>query len=118
MNRHDTSDDDKVSAPYTRALQQSAQAIDKPTQRALDNARNAALDSVTEPRRFSWPAPWIASGMVAATLVAAVVVLTPDRAAMPFPEDLELLTTDTELEMYENLEFALWLDKDPLHNDG
>lgn len=124
MNRNDEANDEKVAARYIQALQQAAQTVDDPTQRRLDKARRVALDQLTEPRgvaglrRFVWHAPWVSGGIAAAMLVAALVVLVPDRAMMPSPEDMELLTTDAELEMYENIEFAMWLDRNPLRDEG
>jgi len=97
-----------------RALRDSAEHLDGRTRSRLTQARHAAVAEIE--RRGSQRMRWLLPAGAAAAAVLAVVLLQ-GRIATPTPEtvatveDIELITAEDSLEMYENLEFYAWLDQ-------
>lgn len=103
-------------------LRDSADRLDAATQSRLNRARQSALDGFDRPGgRLRW--------MPAGVMTAAAVLLAvlwwqpaPDTAVVPLMTDdmvdFELLLDDGELEMYDELEFFVWLPEDELETIG
>lgn len=96
-------------------LDRSVEALDPATHARLAQARARALAPRSQP--IAW---WIpASGAVFATLLVALLLVGQPQ---PLPldngfsniADLELLTGDDNLELFEDLEFWRWLESKPL----
>lgn len=89
------------------------QVVDDSTRCALQAARIAALDGA--PRRLL--PRWVPATAFATLLVAVVAVVSFDLLRDPgFPDaevdDLALISSEDDFELYEDLEFYLWLDED------
>ncbi len=95
-----------------QALDQSLEELDAASLSRLTQMRHAALAADSRPPRQWWiPATGLAS---ACALVVAVNISLrePDRpASIQTPlSDLELLASNEDLEMLEELEFYAWLE--------
>jgi hypothetical protein len=99
-------------------LRRSADDIDGATASRLNRARQAALEQLPNRRRTSrWLVP--AFSTAAAGALAVGLWLNPgvDRdlptqgaSAALSADEMDLLLTDDNLEMFEDLEFYAWLD--------
>jgi len=109
---------DPATAQRVRAqLDQGAEQLNVYTVQRLARARAAALNGERAPRRVrSWWLPALG------TAVAAALVVSVTLRVMPQPEsvvadvatfDLELLTSNDDLELYQEMEFYAWLDDEP-----
>lgn len=91
-------------------LDNSADELEPSTVDALKQLRRQAL---SQPTRRLWQTPYPALAMAATVIIAvAVVVLNPatQPSDMSELEDLPMLTSDEELEFYQELDFYNWLD--------
>ncbi len=121
---HDTlgSADREFAARAGDRLRDSAERLDATTQSRLNRARQSALEELDRPTgRLRW-AP---AGVMATAAVLLAVWWwrpMPDIAVVPLMTDdmvdFELLLDDGELEMYDELEFFVWLPEDELENIG
>ena len=92
-------------------LNRGIEGLDPDTRQKLISMRNRALD-INENKRWlpEW-APLPIMGLLTAVLYLILVYVKP----APFPkpdtglEDLVVLTSADQLELYENLEFYNWL---------
>ena len=96
--------------------------LDDATLSRLAQARHRAVAAAGKPRRRWWaPWPrelpageWLVPAGAFASIVATAVALTimvgePGDGLARDVDDLEILTAGEEIELYENLEFYLWL---------
>ncbi|MFT5116380.1 MAG: hypothetical protein ACI8P9_005751 [Parasphingorhabdus sp.] len=95
--------------------------VDDKTLQGLKLARYRALDS--EQTRSNWKNNWLnwkpAAAMASVVVISITVWLSsnPSNQLQPVVESLteieniEMLSSTDELEMYQNLEFYLWLDE-------
>lgn len=97
-------------------LRDSAEHLDGHTRSRLTQARHAALAEIE--RHRSQRVRWLLPAGAAAAAVLAVFLLQGRIAVAPVTtepvaavEDIELMTAEDSLEMYENLEFYAWLDQ-------
>lgn len=85
-------------------------------ERDLHRARRKALDSLQKPRSYWQPVALVGA---MAMLVLAIINLQPARVkptAVPGAmEDMTILSSSDNLDMYENLDFYQWLDEEK-HN--
>lgn len=88
--------------------------LEDSTRQRLDAMRHAALAADTRPvfARFAWPAMALASFAIVAVTLSLVL-----RSAEPAVDDhaiesFEIMTSSDDLEMYQELEFYLWLDEE------
>lgn len=98
-----------------QALDQKTEQLDPDIQAKLSqmrrqvmaeaNGRSAAGNTFAKPKTFIW-AP--AGGMVAA-LLAVMLWYEPAVQHSPELDDFELLTSDADLEMLDDMEFVAWL---------
>jgi len=103
-------------------LRDSADRLDAATRSRLNRARQSALAEIDRP---SGRLRWAPAGMMTAAAVLLAVLWwrpAPDTAIVPLMTDdmadFELLLDDGELEMYDELEFFVWLPEDELENIG
>ena len=96
-------------------LDDSADNLDAATLSRLNRARQAALATRRKgPSRWAWSAA-LAGAMAAVFAVAiglhqrAVVPASP--AASLQPGDIDVMTSDDDLDLAENLDFYAWLGK-------
>jgi hypothetical protein len=107
-------------------LDESAAGLDAQTLSRLNRARQAALASV-RPRAQRWFIPTgLASACVLLLAVAAWHTYAPPGSvattlALPLTAaggDIDLVSSDDSLELYQNLEFYAWLDAQDQDSDG
>jgi hypothetical protein len=108
-------DDEAWIAASRQALDAGVDELDAATLSRLNRARQLALDAARKPRAPRWL--WGAAFATAASCALAVLVLKDPALPPPLPgddtlaaSDLDLLATDGELALYEDLEFYAWLD--------
>jgi len=93
------------------SLDEREAQIDTDTLRDLRLARHKALESLHKPRRLWQP---VALAAVAATVAVVVVSLQLRQPKLtvtpPGMEDMALLSTGDDLDLYENLDFYQWLE--------
>ncbi|HKE49801.1 MAG TPA: hypothetical protein VKB52_17175 [Rhodanobacteraceae bacterium] len=95
----------------TALLDRSAEDLDAATLSRLNRARQAALDERRRvPRRWIWSAAFAG----AAAAVFAVAIGLHRRVDAPAPQalqagDIDVLTNDDDVDLYENLDFYAWL---------
>ncbi len=106
---------ERFVAAARAALERRAEALDAETVARLADLRREALAQRRAPRRR-----WVEVAGVAAVAASALLVVSlwfsagnvqPPGLA-PLMEDLELLSTREDLELFEDLDFYLWLTAD------
>jgi hypothetical protein len=105
-------------------LRESAENLDGRTRSRLTQARHAALAELEsgKSQRIRWmlPAGAAAAGVLAVAMLSNRAPVTQIEAPAVV-EDIEIITAEDSLEMYENLEFYAWLDEvsdEELANDS
>ena len=103
-------DNDKLEQQSRQALNASVEEIDAATLSRIRQVRARALEKAGA-KSFNWFG--IATGAMATASVmvfAVMILLNNEPAVQPLPaEDIELITSLDELELYEDLEFYQWL---------
>jgi len=99
----------------TSTLDRGVEQLDGDTLNRLRRARLAATERVG--RRHLQPGWLITGGALASVLVAVFLSLQTGNKAVneSMLEDLALLSTDTKLELYRDLEFYDWLAQGEEH---
>jgi hypothetical protein len=105
----------KHSDPLVQKIKQTLdqQTLDVDTSRQLALARQKAL----QPGQPLWRLSYAIPALVMASLVAIAVMINqqlPDQSpsfAADAIDSLEILSSKDELEMFEDLEFYVWLDE-------
>ncbi len=99
-------------------LDDSADNLDAATLSRLNRARQAALAARRKgPGRWAWGAAF--AGAAAAVFAVAIALhrqgLPPAStpAASLQPADIDVLTSDDDLDLADNLDFYAWLEKQP-----
>jgi hypothetical protein len=110
--------EEKFLTEVRKTLDRSTESLDQETLRRLRSARFEALEGVGA-GRLSWFRlhRWItAGGLTTITVLALGISL---RLGSPVqnpplrqPGDLEILTSQDQLDLYKDLDFYRWLDKD------
>lgn len=96
-------------------LNQGTENLGNQTERRLEEIRAGALKASDEkPPRFSLPRRWVlAGGFALATLTAAGLFFWLNILTESLPlghiEDLEIITSQEQLDFYQNLDFYRWL---------
>lgn len=94
-------------------LDRAESSLDADTLRELRLARSRAMESLHKPRQLWQP---LGTAALAAAIAALAVSLHINQYAEVEPvskiEDISLLGTSDELELYENLEFYQWLESE------
>ena len=112
----------EFAARAGQRMRDSADRLDAAAQSRLNRARQSALNEIDRrTARLRW-AP--GGAMTAAAVLLAVFWLQPAPETPVVPlmtdeaADFELLLDEGELEMYDELEFFVWLPEDELENIG
>jgi type VI protein secretion system component VasF len=108
-------------------LEQETEHMDYATQLALRQAREKALaqvssaeDAVADTRGLSWGLPWkMMAGAAASIMIALTLwwqpIASENESITQEPAmyaDLDLLATEEPIELYQELDFYLWLDEE------
>lgn len=90
------------------------QELDKDIQQRLSNARYQALQQPQPSFSSRYATPMVAFASICALAIAITLSLTPVEKPTGIDniETFEIFTSNDSLEMYENLEFYLWLDEE------
>jgi len=115
-------DEAKLIERIREQLDAGVDKLDGATLSRLAKARRQAVAAASESRRRWWPpwpgehstGDWLVPAGAFASVVATAVALTimvaePGNGLAKEIDDLEMLTAGEEIELYENLEFYLWL---------
>ncbi len=111
-------DDSKLNNKIRTALDASVDNLDPNVSRRLQQARHAALETAAKPRMPFWQP---AGAFALASILLLSVLVWPDRETrqnMPEPAalaDMELITADDSLQLYEDLDFYQWLLESETH---
>lgn len=111
--------DEKLVKQAKEAFDQSVDGLDAATLSRLNRGRQAALAEAGRPGH-QW-LRWIpATGVAAAALLAVVTLQGPaDMDVISAPAtDLDILLSEENIEMIEELEFYSWLATQELEGDG
>ena len=117
-----TPHDDDWIARSTALLDRSADDLDAATLSRLNRARQVALAARPRvPRRWVWSAACAG----AAAAVFAVAIGLHQRVERPAPAapsfqagDIDVLTNDDDVDLYENLDFYAWLGAQRKDSNG
>lgn len=98
-------------------LSGGAEALDGATRSKLNQARQAALAELERPAWLALPR-WLPVGgaLAAAVTVALLMRQGPLPGEIPGQapaEDIEILLSGEDLELYEDLEFYAWIEMQP-----
>ena len=111
--------DDQLTKRAKRAFDQSVDELDAATLSRLNRSRHAALAEASRPG-LKWMR-WVpVTGVAAAVLLLMFTIRGPgelDPIVAP-ATDLEILLSEENIEMLEDLEFYSWLDTQELDGDG
>ncbi len=103
-------DRDPLERRIVRTLDEEAAALDAATLSKLRRARSSAVASLAGQRAHT---PWglAFAGSAAAALLAAGLWwnLSIENGFAPPFEDLELVTSSEDLDLYEDLDFYEWM---------
>ena len=107
--------EDKLTTNIRLALDESADSLDANTLSKIRQIRSRAVEKA-EARHVNWPG--IISGALATACVmvfTVMILLQSPTTLQPVPiDDLELLSSSEDLELFEDLEFYEWLEEDAL----
>ena len=105
---------DEFTDKLRENLLDGEQALDELTLAKLKAARMRALEQVGQRPRYAW---WLPTGFATAVISALLIInvwnqtsirdsVEPELSAF---DDLQLLSAGEELDMFEDLDFYLWL---------
>jgi hypothetical protein len=108
----------KHSDPLIKNIKQTLdqQTLDADTRQKLAQARAQAL----QPAQPWWRLNYLVPAMVMASVLAVVLLLNvqPGDQATDYRADsiesFELLSSSDDIEMYQDLDFYIWLEQEPL----
>ncbi len=111
-----TQRDDEFLDRLTRALDESVEQLDSATARELQARRRQALSHAqAKPAGRAWIKPAAGLALAAGIGIVGLSLLWPRPEArlpaLPLMEDLELLSSGEELELYQELDFYQWLEQ-------
>lgn len=112
MTTHDKQD--PLLEPLTEALDQQSEALDAATLSQLRQARARALEEMDKKRPVRPTLVWAGGLVSACAMVLAVVLVWPnnqDFSPVLTQEfaDIDLLMEEDNMELYEELDFYIWL---------
>ena len=113
MNGPNTHDDERFADQAKELFDDSVERLDAATLSQLNQRRQAALaDVASKDSRVLWGRWLPAAGVTAAAVVAVVMMQGQPDIAPPVDEatDFEILLSEDNLEMIEELEFYAWLE--------
>lgn len=113
-------DQEQAFAERLRKRLANEPTLDGRTRSRLNQARQAALAELDRPGRAFMTAPggWLtAGGALAAGVVVALMLrqggISPTAPRFMPVDDLEIILSEGELELYDDLEFYAWIDMQP-----
>lgn len=123
MSDQSSHDETRLAERIRAHLEASADALDDATVARLEEARRRAVAAAgRSARRGGWrsllgerrPAEWLVPAGAFASVVAtatalSIMVADPGDGVVREMDDLEMLTSGEDIELYENLEFYQWL---------
>jgi hypothetical protein len=108
---------DPLVKQLKQSLDQQASELDTATLSALRQARVHALNALESKQRWFKPNTiWVGGLVTATTLLIALLLVWPGENDIS-PEmvqgvaDIDLLFDDDSIELYEDLDFYLWLEQ-------
>ena len=108
MTDRDQDSERRLVAAAKELLDEQVAQLDQPVVDRLRQARREAIEAGPKPVRMLW-----AGGLAAACVGLLAVSLWIWQPAgphpIPDPEDLEILASEEDLDLYEDLEFYSWL---------
>ncbi len=119
MSNRDDRQDAQVTTDMKQRFDESVDALDAETLSRLNRGRQKALQELNghSPRWLQWMP---ATGLAAAALIAAVMFTGPgdvDVIAAP-ASDFEIVMSEEDIDMLEELEFYSWLATQELEGNG
>ena len=112
MNGPNTHDDERFAEQAKEKFDDSVERLDAATLSQLNQRRQAALAEVASKDSGVRWGRWLPATGIAAAAVIAVLII-PDGPDVVIPDeatDFEILLSDDNLEMIEELEFYDWLE--------
>ncbi len=113
MNGPNTHDDERFADKAKELFDDSVERLDAATLSQLNQRRQAALAEVSnKDSRVLW-GRWLPAAGITAAAVVAVVVMQGQPVVDPSDDavtDFEILISEDNLEMIEELEFYAWLE--------
>ena len=116
--------DEELVAEVRKALDRRTDGLEEETLHRLREIRLSALDMAENNRApiFSLRR-WITAGgfaMVAVMVLAISIWFVPQRRNLPIrqPDEVEIITAQEQLELYEELEFYRWLSVESADRKG
>ena len=113
-NQGDERDRDPLAERARELFDESVDKLDAATLSKLNQGRQAALEELSSRRRHAQWIRWMpATGVAAAAVVAVVIVSGPGPDGPPetqVVDDFEILISEDNLDMIEDLEFYAWLE--------
>ena len=101
------------SDPFTESIKKTLdqQSLDEDTRRKLAEARRQALDAVEVARPEHYRPAMLALASIAVLAIAVSLTFWPKNQAVTVDsiESFEIITSQESLELYEDLEFYVWL---------
>ena len=100
--------------PFTESIKKTLdqQSLDDDTRRKLANVRRQALDAVEVERPVHYRPAMLAYASVAVLAIAVSLTFWPKNQVVVVDNitAFEIITSQEPLDMYEELEFYVWLD--------
>ncbi len=118
MDRENVRKDGEFEERTKLLFARSVAALDGRTRSKLTQARYRALDELVERARPAWSRSWLPAGAAAAVALLSLMLwqgqmepLTEGGFDVTAVADLEILLSQEELDMLEELEFYAWLEE-------
>lgn len=118
MNEHDLDDEQQFAQQLKETLDQQLQDMDAASVSKLRQAREKAL---AKARRGKPMANWIAAPVAASVVIISLLLFIVPRQQVEIGnewlaqaeafDDMTMLVEADELELYEGLDFLIWLDE-------
>ena len=113
----DKKNDDPLLAQFKESLDQQANQLDAATLSQLRQARARALDELERKQtRFKLRAIWAGGFATATALLITLLLIWPGDNSISSDmahdlADIDLLIDDGSIELYEDLDFYIWLEQ-------
>lgn len=118
MKQTDPDPQDAWLKQVKQDLDEASEQLDYRTQMQLRRARQRALNAPKSPPLWQRPPVLVLATGLLVALLAVPLWKTPDNEVKPSNvaslgvlEDLPLLSTEDDLELYQSLEFLQWLEQ-------
>jgi hypothetical protein len=113
MSKHN---EDELKANIKQTLDESVEALDANTLSMIRQIRAQAVDKAKAHHHVNWLGVMSGALATACVMVFAVMILLKSPTPMQTVpvEDLELISSSENLELFEDLEFYEWLEEDAL----